>query len=71
MTKSGEAGKDFVGRFGPHKGFGTLVMGLDVANDGAFQSAGAAVDTAPNLFLGQHSEPALHQVNPGSSVGLK
>src|SRR2546426_11969960 len=40
-------------------------MDLDVANDGGFQFAGAAVDTAPNLFLGQHSEPALHQVDPG------
>ncbi len=42
-------------------------MNLDVADDGVFQFAGAAMEPTPNLLLGQHGEPALHQVDPGGS----
>ncbi len=37
---------------------------LEVAVDGSFQFAGAAVDAAPNLFFGDGCEEPFDQIEP-------
>ena len=44
---------------------GVVVGDVDVAQDGVLEFAGAAKDTASELFLGKGSEPALDEVEPG------
>jgi len=46
-----------------------MVVMLDKVANGALQPQRAAVDSAPNLFFGQLSEPALDQIQPGSGSG--
>lgn len=44
-----------------------LVVDLDVIPNGHFKFTGAAEYTTSNLFFGKQREPALHQIDPGSS----
>ena len=41
------------------------VVEFEVVADGVLQFAGAAMDAAAQLFFGEASEPAFHQVEPG------
>ena len=45
------------------------VLKFEVVGDGVLQFAGAAMDAAPQLFFGEASEPAFHQVEPGRARG--
>ena len=47
------------------------VVEFEVVADGVLQFAGAAMDAAAQLFFGEASEPAFHQVEPGRPVGVK
>jgi len=64
MAKSRHAGEDLVSRFGPHERLGPGVRDLDIAADGGFQLAGAAVHTPAQLLLRQRCEPALDEIDP-------
>src|SRR6266481_7418547 len=45
------------------------VVEFEVVADGVLQFAGAAMDAAAQLFFGEASEPAFHQVEPGRAGG--
>ena len=45
------------------------VLEFEVVADGGLQFAGAAMDAAPQLFFGEASEPAFHQVEPRRPLG--
>src|SRR3989441_6751741 len=64
MTKSRDARKDLVGRLGPDEGLGMAVCDVDIPPNGRLQFAGAAMDTTPQLLVGERREPALDQVDP-------
>jgi len=64
MTTSGDAGEDLAGGFGPDEGLGVPVRDFDVPLDGRLQLSRAAMDAAPQLFVGERREPALNQVDP-------
>jgi hypothetical protein len=57
-----DRGKDSVGGLGPAKGFGVGVVGLDERHDVGTQGHDAAVDSAPDLALGDEGEEALDLV---------
>lgn len=65
MTKSRDAGQDLVRRFGPHEGRGVCVGEVDVLANGVLELPRAAVNTPADLFLSQHGEPPLHEIDPG------
>src|SRR2546425_12434283 len=64
MTKSRDARKDFVGGLRPDEWRRAFVRDVDVPDDGGFQVTGAAMDAAPQLFVGERREPPLDQVDP-------
>jgi len=64
MAKSRHAGEDLVSRFGPHERLGARVGNVDIAADGGFQLAGAAMHTPAQLLLRQRCEPALDEIDP-------
>ena len=64
MTKSGDAREDFIGGLGPHERLGTFVGNVDIAQDRRLQFARTAMNAAPQLFVGERGEPALHEVDP-------
>ena len=64
MTKARHARQDLVGGLGPYEGRGPVVREVDVAPNGGFQLARAAMDAAADLLLRQRGEPALDQVDP-------
>src|ERR1700687_5079182 len=45
------------------------IVEFEVVADGVRQFAGAAMDAAAQLFFGEASEPAFHQVEPGRARG--
>src|SRR5262245_42795733 len=67
MTKSSDARKDFIGRFGPDERPRALIRDVDVAGDRGFQLPRAAVNPTPDLLIGEHCEPALDEVDPGGA----
>jgi hypothetical protein len=64
MTKARDARQDFVGRLGPHERPRALIREFDVAANGGFQLARAAMDTATELLPRERSKPALDEVDP-------
>ena len=64
MTKAGHALEDLISGFGPHERLRPVVGDLDVASNGRFQLARAAMDAAPELLVGEGGEPALDQIDP-------
>jgi len=71
MTKSSDARQDLIGGFGPHEGLGLLVRVRNVGPDGRLKCLGAAMHSAPQLFLGEQGKPALHQIQPGGAGRCK
>jgi len=65
MTKSGDTGEDFVGRFGPHKRPGPLVGDRDVPPDRGLELLRTAMHAAAQLFLGEGGKPPFDEVDPG------
>jgi len=64
LTKSGDAGEDLVGGFGPNERFWFMICDVKVVIDGSFQLSGTAMDTAPQLFFSESGEEALDKVEP-------
>ena len=44
-----------------------FVVSVDVVSNGRFEFVGATEYTPSNLFFREQREPALHQIDPGSS----
>lgn len=53
MTKSGDTRQNLVGGLRPHEGLRLFVRGGDVGSDGVPERVGTAMDSAPQLFLGE------------------
>jgi hypothetical protein len=53
MTKASDAGEDLVGCLGPHEGLRRFVVHGEVSVDGRLEFAGAAMDAASELLLGE------------------
>lgn len=56
MTKSGDTGQNFVGGLRPHEGLRvprSCVCGDVGGSDGVPERVGIAMDSAPQLFLGE------------------
>src|SRR6266436_4591202 len=64
MTKPFDGGQDVVGGFGPAKGLGVGIAGVDVDGDGGLQRGSRAVGAALDLLLGEQREEALDRVDP-------
>src|SRR5262249_49345809 len=69
MTEPGDAFKDLVGSLRPHERLGVSVGHLDVPPDGQLEFAGATVNAAAQLLLGQGGEPTFDQVDPRAARG--
>jgi hypothetical protein len=67
MTKSSDAGQDRVSALGPHEGRRGRIAERDVGEDRGLERVRAPVRPALDLFVGQHREPALDQVEPGAA----
>src|SRR6266478_427596 len=64
VTKPFDGGQDVVGGFGPAKGLGVGIAGVDVGGDGGLQRGGRAVGAALDLLVGEQREEALDLVDP-------
>src|SRR5437870_11742620 len=64
MTKPFDGGQDVVGGFGPAKGLGIGVAGVDVGGDSGLQRGSRAVGAALDLLVGEQREEALDLVDP-------
>ena len=64
VTKPFDGGQDVVGGFGPAKGLGVGIAGVDVGGDSGLQRGGGAMGAALDLLLGEESEEALDLVDP-------
>jgi len=62
LGEAGDAGQDFDGAFGPHKGLWVGIVRVKKRLDGALQLAYAAMGTTSNLFRREFREPTFHQV---------
>lgn len=67
MTKSSHACQNLIGGFRPHEGRRLFVRMGDVGPAGVPECRRAAMYPAPQLFLGEQSKPALHQIQPGGA----
>ena len=56
--------EDFIGTLGPDERFGIRVMRIDELANRGFELRDAAMRPAPQLFVGQFSEPPLDQIQP-------
>jgi len=64
LGKARDAGEDLVSGLGPHEGRRLrMVRGNEFSNRG-LQLRHAAMHTATALFVGELSEPPLHEVQP-------
>jgi hypothetical protein len=63
-TEAFDAGQYLIGGFCPSEGLGIVIDGVDVIPDGLFEFLGGAMDTPPQLLLGQESEETLDLVKP-------
>src|SRR5438876_7775679 len=52
VTKPFDGGQDVVGGFGPAKGLGVGIAGVDVGGDGGLQRGGRAVGAALDRLVG-------------------
>src|SRR5712692_4634074 len=64
VYKSGRRWQEFHRRFWSKRRVGDGGQWFDIAVDGILQFAGGAMNTPPDLLLGQGGEPALDQVQP-------
>src|SRR5258708_34305746 len=64
VTKPFDGGQDVVGGFGPAKGLGAGIAGVDVGRDGGLQRGGGAAGAALNLPVGEQGGEAIPQVDP-------
>src|ERR1700738_367874 len=64
VTKPFDGGQDVVGGFGPAKGLGVGIAGVDVGGDGGLQRGDRAVGVALDLLVGEQREEALDLVDP-------
>src|SRR6266481_5560410 len=64
MTKPFDGGQDVVGGFGPAKGLGVGIAGVDVDGDGGLQRGSRAVGAALDLLVGEQREEALDLIDP-------
>jgi hypothetical protein len=62
LGEAGDAGQDFIGAFGPHKGFWIDIVCVEKRLDGAIQLAHAAMGITSNLFHCEFGEPTFHDV---------
>ena len=69
MSKPSNTGEDLVRGAGPDEGLGMFVVNIEVFADGGLQFSHAAEYAATNPFVGDFSEPTLHQVDPGTVSG--
>ena len=67
FTKSSNRRQDFVSGFSPNERLGMFVVSFDIVSNSGFEFAGATEYTSSNLFFREQREPALHQIDPGSS----
>ncbi len=64
VTKPFDGGQDVVGGFGPAKGLGVGIAGVDVGGDGGLRRGSRAVGAALDLLVGEQGEEALDLVDP-------
>ena len=64
VAKPFDGGQDVVGGFGPAKGLGVGIAGVDVGGDSGLQRGGRAVGAALDLLVGEQREEALDLVDP-------
>src|ERR1700738_2657506 len=64
VTKPFDGGQDVVGGFGPAKGLGVGIAGVDVGGDSGLQRGGRAVGAALDLLVGEQRKEALDLVDP-------
>jgi len=64
VTKPFDGGQDVVGGFGPAKGLGVGITGVDVGGDSGLQRGSRAVGAALDLLVGEQGEEALDLVDP-------
>ena len=64
MGEPRDAVENLISGFGPNEGLRIGVMRIDKFANRRLQLGHAAVDAAPQLFVGERSEPALDQVQP-------
>src|SRR5258708_1292637 len=63
-AKPFDGGQDVVGGFGPAKGLGVGIAGVDVNGDGGLQRGSRAVGAALDLLVGEQGEEALDLGDP-------
>ncbi len=61
--------QNLLGFLGPNKGFGVLVVKLDVLFDGSHQFRHALEHASSDSLAGQFAEETFHQVQPGRTRG--
>jgi hypothetical protein len=54
-------------RGSPHERLRTVVAPADIVADGSYQLAEAAEGSSPDTLVGDFSEEAFHQIQPGSA----
>lgn len=64
VAKPFDGGQDVVGGFGPAKGLGVGIAGVDVGRYSGLQRGSRAVGAALDLLVGEQREEALDLVDP-------
>src|SRR5882724_4119107 len=64
VTKPFDGGQDVVGGFGPAKGLGVGIAGVDVGGDSGLQRGRRAVCAALDLLVGKQGKEALDLIDP-------
>ena len=64
-TEAFDGSEDVVGGLDPFEGLGIGVVMTDEVHDVGAQSLDAAIDAAPDLFVGDEREEALDLIEPG------
>jgi len=60
-----DGSKDVIGRLGPFEWLGIGVVMTDEVHNVGAQSLDAAIDAAPDLFVGDEREETLNLIEPG------
>lgn len=71
LTKSGQAGQGFVGGVGPCEWLRVRVGHRDVLSNGSFEGPNTGVHPSAQLALREQREPAVYEVEPRGTVGVK
>ena len=59
-----DGSEDVIGGLGPSEGFGIGVVSVDERSDVGPEGGDAAIDSAPDLLIGEEREEALDLVKP-------